>query len=349
MKIIKKISKRYRLLRNYFKFGTTTHNLRIESCSYCQLDCVACPSKKDIGRKFIGSGFLKFEDFKKMVDSYPEIKALEISNFGEPLLNPEINDILKYAYENNIFLKASNGSNLNIVDEETLENLCKYRFKTISISIDGASQETYSIYRRKGNFDQVIENIKTINRYKEKYKTSYPELIWNFIVFGHNEHEISKAKDMAKSLNVKFRARLNAYPEYSPVKDEAKAIKEIGYSSIDEYKKQTNTFYYSSLCKQLWHAPQINWDGKLLGCCVNKWKDFGNVFEDGLEKCLKSKNYKLAKKVVQGKALPTKDIPCYGCPNYHQMKDLNSFVKDSPIKDLTIKFIDLPFLKKKSR
>lgn len=35
--------------------------------------------------------------------------------------------------------------------------------------------------------------------------------------------------------------------------------------------------------------PQINWDGKLLGCCLNFWGDFGgNAFEQGLERILTS-------------------------------------------------------------
>ena len=37
------------------------------------------------------------------------------------------------------------------------------------------------------------------------------------------------------------------------------------------------------ICHQLWDAPQINWDGKILGCCRNFWGDFGgNAFTEGL-------------------------------------------------------------------
>ena len=38
----------------------------------------------------------------------------------------------------------------------------------IRLSIDGASQETYSRYRVNGNFDRVIENIKRLQAYKQK-------------------------------------------------------------------------------------------------------------------------------------------------------------------------------------
>ena len=69
-------------------------------------------------------------------------------------------------------------------------------------------------------------------------------------------------------------------------------------------------------CHQLWISPQINWDGKLLGCCINQKDDFGNVFELGLKECLRGKKYVYAKKMLLGKVGPRKDIPCYDCKYY---------------------------------
>lgn len=44
-----------------------------------------------------------------------------------------------------------------------------------------------------------------------------------------------------------------------------------------------NAFDY---CSQLWDAPQINWDGALLGCCTNNMRTFDNVLEVGLQRAL---------------------------------------------------------------
>ena len=49
-----------------------------------------------------------------------------------------------------------------------LETLVKYRFTGLTFSIDGTSQETYEKYRRNGNFNNVIENIKKIKFTKRK-------------------------------------------------------------------------------------------------------------------------------------------------------------------------------------
>ena len=140
--------------------------IRLEASTVCQLRCPSCPTASGEVGQTLGSGFLKFSDFKKIVDDNPWVSQIELSNWGEIFLNRELVQIIRYAYERNVALKATNGVNLNSVSEETLEALIKYRFRGISCSIDGASQQTYSQYRRNGNFQKVIDNIKIINKFK---------------------------------------------------------------------------------------------------------------------------------------------------------------------------------------
>jgi MoaA/NifB/PqqE/SkfB family radical SAM enzyme len=79
----------------------------------------------------------------------------------------------------------------------------------MSCSIDGASNETYQLYRVKGNFDTVIENVRKINRFKQQQHSDYPQLTWQFVVFGHNEHEIPVARRLASDLGMKFSPKLS--------------------------------------------------------------------------------------------------------------------------------------------
>ena len=141
-----------------------------------------------------------------------------------------------------------------------------------------------------------------------------PRLRWQFVVFGHNEHDIVRAKQLASELNMEFYPKLNYDPDYSPVQNIALVKKESGlrYVSREEFR-QKRSREYAVPCKQVWFSPQINWDGKLLGCCMNVWSDFGNVFEAGLENCLKSERYTYTKKLLMGKAKAREDIPCTNC------------------------------------
>ena len=124
--------------------------VRLEACSLCQLDCPECTVRlleKKAPKDWLG--YLKFDDFKKFVDDNDFIKEIELSNNGEIFLNPELDEIIKYAYMKKIKLRAFNGVNLNTVSEKTLENLVKYKFRLLKVSIDGATPETYKIYRLK--------------------------------------------------------------------------------------------------------------------------------------------------------------------------------------------------------
>ena len=305
--------------------GLVGNTIRLEACSICQLKCPLCSTGTRLNKDgIVGWGYLKFEDFKRLIDSNPRIRNIELSNWGEIFLNPELKDIIEYAYYKNINLTAGNGVNLNSVSKDVLECLVKYKFKWMSISLDGATNESYQMYRRGGDLNKVIENIKIINQYKKEYNSVFPKLCWQFVIFGHNEHEIPIAREMAEELGMEFNPILSWDPSFSPVTDKEFVRREsgLGVATKEEFE-QKNAEGYIFVCNQLWRSPQINWDGKLLGCCVNTWGDFGNVFEEGLENCLKSEKYIYTKKMLIGREKARDDIPCSKCPTYWSQIHLN--------------------------
>jgi MoaA/NifB/PqqE/SkfB family radical SAM enzyme len=187
------------------------------------------------------------------------------------------------------------------------------------VSLDGATAATYKIYRVNGDFGKVIGNIRKINEFKKKYGSAYPALTWQFIVFGHNEQEIPLAREMARALGMSFRPKLNAHPEYSPVKNKEFVRKEIGYVSREEYEEKTSSMYKFP-CYQLWFSPMINWDGKLLGCCLNEWGDLGNVFESGLRACVNGEKYFRMKQALMGRREPDPTCPCLKCAVFPKVR-----------------------------
>jgi MoaA/NifB/PqqE/SkfB family radical SAM enzyme/uncharacterized cupin superfamily protein len=312
-------------------------NIRIDASTVCQLKCPSCPTASGETGEKLGLGFLKLNDFKNLIDSNPHVSHVELSNWGEIFLNKELIDIMKYAYTHDVLLFARNGANLNNVHYDVLEALVKYKFRAITCSIDGATQEAYSVYRAKGNFQQVIENIKTINRFKVQYRSRYPVLIWQFVAFGHNEHEISKARKMAKDLNMGFYVKLSwedLYSEaFSPVKD-LDLIKEetgLGVSSRNEFRVKYRKEYTINCCVDLWKNPQINYDGKVLGCSVNFWDNYGNAFEDGLEECLNSEKINYAREMLMGKREIREDIPCSLCKFYENIKQRKNWITNEDV------------------
>lgn len=335
-----KINIRRKQMTNYDKYIKNTflpNKVRLEACTICQLRCKCCYMRNDINT--VGFGYLKYADFKKFVDNNSFVKDIELSNSGEIFLNKDLVKIIKYAYVKGVNLTAWNGVNFNDVTDELLEALVIYQFKSLTISLDGTCQETYTKYRVGGDFNKVIENIKRLNQYKEKHNSVYPVLSWQFIVFGHNEKEIPIARKMAKKYKFnEIYFKLNWDENFSPIQDDEFVKKETGlrYVSRSEYLCEEQKSYTRNMCMELWKNPVINWDGKLLGCCNMYKNDFGiNVFKVGLGKALSSKKYKEAQKMLANYG-PETDNPCLYCERYQVLKETRSYLTLGEIDEYKI-------------
>ena len=302
--------------------------IMLDASSACQLKCPSCPTGQGMTLKTLGAKFLKFTDFKKLIDANPWIKSIELSNWGEILLNPEITAILKYGFKKNVALQANCGVNLNTATSDILEALVKYQLQGMTVALDGASNETYKIYRVGGDFERVIAHIRTINAFKQRYKTDLPKMTWQFIAFGHNEHEIEKARNMAVELNMDFRVKLSFGDLYtgkifSPVRNRELIRRESGLDCADrqEYLEKHGEHYLQKVsCGQLWENLQIHADGRLLGCSINYKLDYGNVFEEGLLECINNEKINYARQMLMGLMPPREDIPCSTCIYYKTMR-----------------------------
>ncbi|NLV32034.1 MAG: radical SAM protein [Acidobacteria bacterium] len=296
-------------------------SIRLEASSRCQLRCPSCPTATGAIHPAIGSGCLRADDFSRLIDDNPQLGRIELSNYGEIFLNPQLLDILRIAHERRVALSADNGANLNDVRGEVLEGLVRYGLRTLSCSIDGCSPETYAVYRVGGSFDAVIRNIEAINAHKRAYRSEFPRLRWQFIVFGHNEHELERARELASRLGMSFFIKLSWDDAASPLRDRERVRRESGASSRAEFRKLHGRDYAHGICRQLWEEPQINWDGGVLGCCRNFWGTFGgNAFRDGLRASVNSERMNYARRMLEGLAEPRADIPCATCDLYRDRR-----------------------------
>ncbi len=305
--------------------------LLLEASSICQLSCPSCPTAEGKIDRSVGRGFLKFDYFKQLVDHNPDISCIELSNWGEIFLNPDLPQIMEYAYKRGVKLKAENGVNLNTAKIEALEAAVKYRFRYLNCSIDGATQAVYEIYRRRGKLANVLDNIRSINAYKKQYNSPFPELQWQFIMHGHNEHEILTAKKMAEELNMRFFLKLqwgDMYGEtFSPVRDR-EFIRSVQANQVADRKEFAEKFSrdYIQPCVQLWQNPQVNYDGKLLGCCINHWSDFGTVNGADVHDAINNEKMSYARDMLMGRAKAKDDIPCSTCSIYKQKSASSSWM-----------------------
>ena len=277
-------------------------------------------------------------------DDNPWIDEVELSNYGEVFLNPDLVGILRTAYERGVRITLEDGVNLNRCSAEALEALVKYNVRSMTCSIDGASQETYQMYRARGDFDQVMANIEVINAHKsrsgEARRSSSGSLSsWT------TEYEIDKAREMATERGMLFKPKLAWDDDFSPLHNVETVRRALSFAPTrdawgkeqgrgyqggehdrerggDAWGKEQGRGYLEDICLQLWTQSQINWDGRLLGCCFNFWEDFGgNVFEQGLEHALGCEKLVYAKRMLRGDVPPDLGIPCATCSVYQHRRE----------------------------
>jgi len=266
-----------------------------------------------------GKGYLKIKDFKGFVDAHDYIKEIELSNDGEIFLNPELIEIIKYAYERDVILTANTGVNFNTVSDEIMEGMVKYGFRSLSVAADGVRQEIYSFYRRGGNINAVFSNIKRLVEYKKKHNSQYPRIRWQFVLMNHNQNDVQKAKEVAQELNIQLSFKLGWDDDFE-AKDPilVKELTGLEYLSRRDYERGTGHKYLSEMCNTIWTKPTINFDGTLVGCECEPKKDYKvNVFEIGLEEAMNCKEYVYSQKMLLGEEPVDYDNPCAACPQGH--------------------------------
>ncbi|MBI2571583.1 MAG: hypothetical protein HYV63_31620 [Candidatus Schekmanbacteria bacterium] len=171
------------------------------------------------------------------------------------------------------------GANFNDTPDASLEALVRYQARVVRIPMDGATNETYKIYRRGGDLKTVIGNARKLLDIKQRLGSPYPKVTLQFVVFGHNEHQIPHIKILAKILGLPVKFKLSWSSSYSPIRDEERVRAAIGFADRAEWLVSVGRYYYRHQCYQMWCSPQVNWDGKFLGCTRNVYRAYdGNVF-----------------------------------------------------------------------
>jgi radical SAM protein with 4Fe4S-binding SPASM domain len=316
-KIVNLIVKEIQYFLGHSRLFYFPNKLTIDIGNVCDLKCPLCPTGR--GDRGASRGFMKFEEFKRVlqeIGSY--LTNLELYNWGEPLLNKDLVDMIQYAKDRNIPVCIS--TNLNVLDNNMAEALISTNIDKIFISCDGASPETYSKYRIGGNFHRVISNIYQLLEAKKKLNNRYTRIVLLFHVFKHNEHEVEKIKELATDCGMELRVnrmRTDMGKEiFERVGDSIERDRDWipenpKYCAFDLEKKAKKK---QMKCNLLWKTAVINWDGAVLPCCAvyGERHAFGNVFEEPFVSIWNNEKYRSARQEVLNKREKSPTI-CHTC------------------------------------
>lgn len=304
----------------------------VDVSSRCQLDCLLCRTI-DKENRIIGLGQIRADQFRRIIENNPFIRRVELSNWGEVFLNRDLPAILKCAHENGVVTEIDEGANLNHASEEALEAVVKYQTRRIRCAVDGVSVESYKQHRVGGDLRKVVRNIQRINHYKAVHESEKPELILQFVVFGHNQHEIERVSVMAQLLKMRLDLKLNIFSGFSPVEEDDLVKRFIRSSSREAFRAQTGRHYMRKQCYHMWRCPQVNWDGKLLGCRRNIWLTYHeNVFKADLLAEINNERMQYARGMLMGRVPVREDIPCVNCGVFKTILESEDWITEEEIE-----------------
>ena len=270
--------------------------ISIEPTTSCNLRCPQCPSGL---RQFSrDTGMLQTDLNKYVIDELQKTLSYITYYFqGEPYLNPDFLEMVKYASDKNIYTSTS--TNAHYLTPEMSQKTIESGLNRLIISLDGTTQETYGKYRIGGSLKKVLDGTKNLVEAK-KAAGKGPHIVWQFIVFGHNEHQIKNMKALAKeygvdALGIKtaqiydFESNLDLIPNNPE------------YSRYDVSKgKPTIKNKLLNHCWRLWHSCVITWDGKIAPCCFDKdaTHQFGSLNTNKFRDIWKNDSYNSFRKLV---------------------------------------------------
>jgi len=286
-----------RLLKLNLQFGFPI-SVSIEPTTSCNLRCPECPSGLRTFQR--ETGMLQNDLFIEVINQiHSKTSYLTFYFQGEPYLNPDFLDMVKYAVNKKLFTSTStNGHYLN---NENILKTIESGLNQLIISIDGTTQEIYEQYRIGGNLSKVIEGAKNIVNQKKKLKSKTPHIIFQFLVVKPNEHQIKDIEYLAKEIGVD-ELRFKTAQIYNYENGNILIPQNENYS---RYIKGKNGKWrlkneIKNECWRMWSSCVITWDGKIVPCCFDKDAKYnmGSITKKTFSEIWKSEEYNFFRRKI---------------------------------------------------
>lgn len=226
-------------------------NIDIEVSSRCQIDCDHCFRQyMDIGE----DGFMPFEMYKRIVAEAGRygLFTLKFSMRGEPLMHPDIIEMVKFAKKSGIKEVWIN-TNGGLLTERLIRGLLTAGVDWITVSFDGLG-EYYEAVRKPLKYEDQLEKLKLLRRIRDELGANTflnVQSIWSAI--KHNPEEYIS---LMKSI-----------------------VDRVAYNPDMNYEECTLIPDDSFVCPRLWQRIAITSSGDYLKCPSDfkKQEILGNV------------------------------------------------------------------------
>ena len=170
--------------------------LQMESSIACNLRCVMCPWR-EIAKDAENKGFMTQEVWEAVQPYLKDVRSVDFTGGGEPLLQTRLADWLTEAHRAGC--ETGILTNGLLLKKETAQRLIDAGIDWICVSMDGATKDLYEEIRIGSNFYQVYQNLKDISAMR---RGKVPKTMINFVLMEMNFGQIEEIVKLASRLGV---------------------------------------------------------------------------------------------------------------------------------------------------
>ena len=234
--------------------------LHVETTNSCNLDCVMC-FQQTMERK---KGRIDFDFYKAVINQASGwVHHLQLANFGEPLLHPQIVEMVEYAATHGFFVELfTNGT---LLTEERARALIAAGVGKINISIDALDPAVYHGLRGT-ELAPVLENLRTLRRLRDASGKPTPFLVVAGSDLQGNPGQPERIRREHKSLGADS-WYVTPSMNWAGNADQSSAIKQRG-SRVRG-------------CLFPWYLMAVSREGIVTPCCIDaELRNAGGTFPD---------------------------------------------------------------------
>jgi MoaA/NifB/PqqE/SkfB family radical SAM enzyme len=251
----------------------------------CNFKCIMCNAWK------FPKLSITYEQAKRIFPYFRKSLMFHAYGIGEPFLNRDIYDIVKYASFSLKFIVGIT-SNFSVIDPQKAINMGA---NEIMASIDSLDPEKFFLLR-KGNLDRVIENLKAILSLKQKNCQKFPIISIRTLISNENIDELENIVRFGLSIGVKkfyFQDSADGYLLRKITQLSSEDINRV-IQLKEKFKNKAKIYIYlwdskaqgsipKGYCFNAFFIAPIGYDGELYTCCRhfgNKEASLGNILKD---------------------------------------------------------------------
>jgi radical SAM protein with 4Fe4S-binding SPASM domain len=305
--------------------------IQVEPTINCNLQCKMCfsPFLKRAERD------LTLDNFKRILNELPSVRKISLVGTGEPLLNPNLFDIISYAKSKRIDIGfATNATLLNsVVANEILARGIDW----LNISLDAATKEAYERIRIRADFNQVLANVREFMDARARFRGKKPEVsVWSLLMKS-NIKELPEFISLVHSLGVDriYVQTIHYWGSrewknkmlHEEITGQTKEIRKVLKGAFLLCKKNRMHFNYVNVpdikgergCKWPWRSCYITTDGYVTPCCMHGSNPtnihFGNIFKQSFNDIWNNQAYRSFRKAFKSNNMPP---VCLDCTSYYK-------------------------------